>query len=368
MFNIAHIAAISEDRISGPRNSVTRLSQSLDLIDGVNSDVYSTLSKNDFVYNKTDVLSLDSLNKLDNYDLVVFSGFYQLSYLRIGRYLKKKSIPYLLSPRSSLVRSTLKRAFFSKASYMLFGGINFIKNSTSLHFLTESEKLYSLKFGNRSFVCSNIVDSPPPAYSLISPEKNSSSIIIGYLGRYDIYHKGLDNLIEAIYHARDFIEESNIRFRLHGSDHRNGQRRLREIVRRRNLERLVHVGNAFVGKEKWQFMASCDAFIHTSRYEGQPQSVMEAMSYGIPVIVTEGTNMAFEVKQSGAGMVIPIDPQRMFSELDTIVKEVRVDRMMGAAARLFASENYSPEVVSSRFLSHCQEVVSFSDTKREKES
>ena len=46
-------------------------------------------------------------------------------------------------------------------------------------------------------------------------------------------------------------------------------------------------------------MYEFDLFIHTFRFEGHPIAVLEALSYGIPCLLTPGTNMAGEVEAAG---------------------------------------------------------------------
>ena len=51
-----------------------------------------------------------------------------------------------------------------------------------------------------------------------------------------------------------------------------------------------------------------DMFILTSRHEGFPMSILEALSYGLPVLITKGTNMTDLVHKASAGWTCETDP------------------------------------------------------------
>jgi glycosyltransferase involved in cell wall biosynthesis len=48
-------------------------------------------------------------------------------------------------------------------------------------------------------------------------------------------------------------------------------------------------------------------FVHTSRWDGLPFSVLEALAAGRPVLVTPGTNTSEYVRSAAAGEVVEAD-------------------------------------------------------------
>ena len=48
-------------------------------------------------------------------------------------------------------------------------------------------------------------------------------------------------------------------------------------------------------------LTQADAFIMTSRFEGLPMGMIEALAYGLPVLATQGTNLADVVDAADAG-------------------------------------------------------------------
>jgi glycosyltransferase involved in cell wall biosynthesis len=48
-----------------------------------------------------------------------------------------------------------------------------------------------------------------------------------------------------------------------------------------------------------------DVFVHPSRNEGIPRSVLEALALGLPVVVTPETNLGTVVEEAQAGWCVP---------------------------------------------------------------
>lgn len=57
------------------------------------------------------------------------------------------------------------------------------------------------------------------------------------------------------------------------------------------------------GKEKEDQLLQSDVFIQTSRTEGMPMGIIEAMSYGLPCIVTKGTSLGEIISEGDSGWV-----------------------------------------------------------------
>ncbi len=57
------------------------------------------------------------------------------------------------------------------------------------------------------------------------------------------------------------------------------------------------------GEDKADLFDGHDAFVYMSRWEGLPLAVVEALASGLPVVVTEATNVADLIETYGAGWV-----------------------------------------------------------------
>ena len=76
---------------------------------------------------------------------------------------------------------------------------------------------------------------------------------------------------------------------------------LKGLISKFNLEDIVSLHNPVCGQDKVEALLKNDIFIQTSRFEGMPLGILEAMSFGLPCIITKGTNLVEDVCEFEAG-------------------------------------------------------------------
>src|SRR5205823_544127 len=113
---------------------------------------------------------------------------------------------------------------------------------------------------------------------------------IVFLGRLAIDHKGLDLLMEGYAHlVRDHGRESQLI--IAGPDFRSGRAKLETLAASLLPEQCVQFLGPMFGGEKEALLRSAWVFVHTSRWEGMPSAVLEALAVGCPVVLTAATNL-----------------------------------------------------------------------------
>ena len=73
------------------------------------------------------------------------------------------------------------------------------------------------------------------------------------------------------------------------------------MIGERGISDVVTIHRAVSGEEKERVLMESDIFIQTSRFEGMPMGILEALGYGLPCILTDGTTLADLVKNNAAG-------------------------------------------------------------------
>jgi glycosyltransferase involved in cell wall biosynthesis len=120
-----------------------------------------------------------------------------------------------------------------------------------------------------------------------------------------VEHKGLDLLL------RGFARSSALhdsRLIIAGPDFREGREGCGRLVRELGISGSVSLPGPVFGDRKWELIDACYAFVHTSRWEGLPFAVLEALALGKPVLVTRETNLADLVAERRAGIVVETNP------------------------------------------------------------
>lgn len=279
-------------------------------------------------------------------DIVVFQDLYHIEFLKIAKELNKKKIPYTIVPRCSMTKKAqnfkkIKKIF---ANFLFF--YRFVKNAAFIHFLTENECLESQKafeFKDRIIVGNGV--KLPKEYYVV---KNRKEFRILFIGRYNVFHKGLDILFQSALYGRKYLEVNNIKIILYGRDSNNGLKFLKSFVKENNLSNIIEINGEIFGEEKKIALLDSDCFIHTSRLEGQPTSVIEAISYGIPVIVTLGTNVKEEVEKNFLGFTCELEKEEIFKCLKKVFEAKNELEKISKNEISFAQENYEWSMLASK--------------------
>lgn len=241
-------------------------------------------------------------------DLVIYEDFYYLQFLKIAKQIKKLSIPYVIVPHCCLCKQAQNSKGLKKriANILLFN--RFAHDASAIHYLTDREyKDSGARWNRNHFILPNGADLPDEELQ----RKPHEGIIGSFIGRLDIDHKGLDLLAEAIYVDRQLLRDKNCIINVYGADSEGDKERLIELIDSKGISDIMKVNPPVYDKEKENVLLNTDFFVLTSRYEGHPMGLIEALAYGIPSLITYGTNMGEEVERNDTGWVCQ-------SEVDSI--------------------------------------------------
>jgi len=315
--NILHIAKINNDFTNGVRVIVPQHIQAqaeyanVHLLD-LNNELHE-----DYVIQYKGANSVqDYLNK-NKVDIAVFHEVNNIENISIYRVLDKNNVPYIVLPHGEISKQSLKQKWLKKkiAYILLFN--KFLKHAKAIHFLSELEKENSI-FANKGIVCPNGITIPN-----IKKSFNSDITKITYIGRINFQHKGIDSLIKAVAQIKEFCVENKVEFNIYGMRHTNAvfeqyNETTKALIKENGLDDLVFMHDAIFNEEKVKVLKDTDYFIQTSRHEGMPVGVMEALSYGIPCILTKETFVGDLVENNGAGYCV-IDGHK---DVNNIAKKI----------------------------------------------
>lgn len=288
----------------------------------------------------------------DKPDLVVFHECYRSDYLSIARNLRKNNIPYIDCPHGELREEAQKKKHLKKlaANILLFN--RFVNHALAVQCLSKPE-LEATHFGKRKFIGTNGI-----AISERQKENfNKDRVKFIYIGRYEWYVKGLDLLFDAIRNEQDFLRTNNSHFDLYGPDIYGRFEAVTNMVKEREIEDLVSLHHEISGEAKEEKLLDADIFIQTSRHEGMPMGILEAMGYGLPCLVTEGTTLASQIEKAGAGWNAGRNTKELSDAIVHSLKEKAKWKKMGLAGGIYVKENYSWNKVSERTIEMYQEYI-----------
>ena len=288
----------------------------------------------------------------NNPDLVIFHEVYRFKYLKMAAELKNENISYIIIPHGELNNEAQKKKHLKKitANFLFFN--KFISGARAIQCLSQAEQ-NGTNFGRRKFIGTN---------GILIPEKHKTSfhkgsIHITYIGRLDAYHKGLDLMLEAIKIASKELRDNKVIINVYGPDYKGRYANIERLIAENDVGDIVTLHTAVSGKEKEDILLDSDMFIQTSRFEGMPMGILEAMSYGIPCIVTAGTTLGDFVFERKCGWNCATEAKSIANALILSLSEKKKYVEFSQNARIAAIQNFSWNIVTSTTIEQYTEII-----------
>lgn len=295
-------------------------------------------------------------------DLVVFHECYRIDYINISKNLRKNNIPYIIIPHGELTKGAQRKKYIKKqiANILLFN--KFINKSQAIQCLSV-EELNEVQFNVKKFIGTNGIELPENKEHSF----NTNHINITYIGRLDAYHKGLDLLIAAVSLIKEYLEKNKVSVSIYGPDLNGRYDHVKNLIKEASAQRIVKLHHEIIGKEKNKVLSDTDIFIQTSRFEGMPLGILEALGYRIPCIVTDGTNLRKQIEEVDAGWGAQCNAESIAYAIKKAVVEKESFEQKGYNGYLFVKNNYSWEKVSKKIIKTYRIIINTSADNREGE-
>jgi GalNAc-alpha-(1->4)-GalNAc-alpha-(1->3)-diNAcBac-PP-undecaprenol alpha-1,4-N-acetyl-D-galactosaminyltransferase len=208
---------------------------------------------------------------------------------------------------------------------------------------------FSPKLQKRICVISNPVLLPPDAKELSDKLLSQRSLIA--MGRL-VPQKGFDILLEALAKLKDRYPEWTLTILGEGEL----RPQLESLRNKLGLGDRVHL----VGRVKnpHVFLKQADIFIMSSRFEGFPNALCEAMACGLPVISTDCPNGPREIIRDGVdGILVPNeDVPELVTAMERLMYDEKERQSLGDRAKE-VTERFGLEKVMSIWESLINEVI-----------
>lgn len=207
--------------------------------------------------------------------------------------------------------------------------------------LSQSWKEWFMKTFNHPnvVVIKNIIGCP----QIISDMEKDDKLRLLFLGRLG-KRKGFYDLIEVLHeHHAEFENKIEVLF---GGDGEIEQ--ICSLVKEYQLDNIAKY-QGWVDSEKRSYLLNlCDVYILPSYNEGLPISVLEAMSYSLPVISTNVGGIPEIVKNKENGFLIePGDKQGIYHSICFFMKHRNYVLEFGKVSRELVQEHF-PEFVEKQ--------------------
>ena len=285
-------------------------------------------------------------------DIVVFHEIYRPEFIGIYKTLKKKGVPYIIIPHGGLTKQAQSRKFLKKtvANFLMFR--KFVYLAKAVQYLSEREAQKSV-FEVDNFVCGDGIKIPDKFRNEFG--KHEKKLL--YIGRLEIEIKGLDLLVRAISQSSETLRKANCKLYIYGPDCEGERERLDKMIKENNCSDLIILGSEITGEDKEAELLSSDYYIQTSRSEGMPMGLIEALSYGVPCIVTKGTGLAEMIAENHAGYTCETSVCEIQKAIIEALDNFHEIEMKSKKARQLATEKFDRNVIAAETVDNYRRFV-----------
>ncbi|MGO9325370.1 MAG: glycosyltransferase [Terracidiphilus sp.] len=245
--------------------------------------------------------------------------------------------PYVVSPHGLLKPWALRNSRWKKRVAALLYENEHLRHAACLHALNAAEAESFRDYGLKNPIC--VLPNGATLRHDIVREQPLQGRSLLYLGRIHP-SKGLRSLIEAWSAVRNDAATAGWRLTIVGWDQNRHRAELERLAEQLEVRSSVDFLGPQFNADKERCLATASAFILPSESEGQPVSILEAWSWGLPVLMTPECNLP-EGAKAGAAILMDPDARSIATAMRQLFSMTEREReAMGRNGRGLVEERY----------------------------
>ncbi|MBN1472204.1 MAG: glycosyltransferase [Syntrophaceae bacterium] len=243
-------------------------------------------------------------SNIKKYDLVHIHGIFSYPCHMAATYAKNAGIAYIIRPHGSLDPWHFKRKHFLKLLYIKVLWQPIVQNAYALHATSKKEAEYLAQLFPKSRMCTIPLGVNLPDFENPLPRRADEPLRLLFLSRFHP-KKGIP---ELIYGVKELVRRCiPLNLRLAGQpdpEDESYEYKLRQLVKEQGLSENVTFCGFLFGINKTNAFMKSHLFVLLSKDENFGIAVAEALSFGLPVVISNQVAIAEDVSAAEAGIVI----------------------------------------------------------------
>lgn len=302
-------------------------------------------------------------DNVNSFDFIEIEGIWTYPTAAGAYYCRKYGKPYGITPHGALFPFSSRGKWWKKYPYFQLISKRDVRGAAVIHFATKIEAEQASWAGDltgRAIVIPNGIDLPGNAPQKLSdtleskyPHIKNKKVLL-FLGRIN-WIKGLDLLIKAFSVLCN--ENGGLHLIIAGSDDGDGYAdKVAGWVDEMGLNEKVTFTGSLNGVEKEAAFSRADIFVLLSYSENFAIAAAEAMSYGIPVVISNKVGIYRDVQEYEAGIVVDTNVDSVCAGVRRLLGNAELARLTGANGKKMVFESYGIDKVADIFLRHLETI------------
>lgn len=310
-------------------------------------------------YNFSPQMILEILRLVNKYDIITMSSVWCFPTLIGGivSILFKK--PYIIFPHGALssysinIKSKLKKIIYFNIiiKYILKRAAK-IRYTTKLEYETS---IFSNNNNNNYIILPHGIDLYNHLENSVtfSTNMNFPSKYILFMGRLHPI-KGLDILLEAF--KKITFEYKDIYLIVAGAGG-NYFHQLNQFIENNNLNDKVRFIGFISGKLKSKLIKNATLFVIPSYYENFCLAAVEAMSYGLPIIISNKVGIYSEIEKYNAGIVVDTNSESLYRGIKTLLVDNKLRKTISINGKKLVEKYYNIDKIADEMINIFNEII-----------
>ena len=228
---------------------------------------------------------------INKFDVVYVINWYYHLGMVFAKISHELGVPFIIGPMASLEKNAQNIKRNKKSLLDKLYTNKMIVHATGFHCVGEHERKSLMKLGvnsekihliNNGIVrpTNNSKDDTIFKKIKIDNKNDEYLITVGQINE----KKGLDVLIRAF---AQVVKDRKIKLVIAGTGEEKYVHKIKELVKKLSMEEVIKFSGFVTEEQKNQLLSNAKLFVSASRSDVHPIAAIEALSFGLPVIITE---------------------------------------------------------------------------------
>lgn len=298
---------------------------------------------------------------IQNYNLVETHYLFSYAPTCAGAIARLQRIPYIVNTIGQLSPWALAQGRLKKQFYTWLIEHHNLNSAAAIHCTTTAEAEDVRKFGVQtpSFTLPPGVNLPNPLMDAKQRLRQTYGIptdtpVVLFLSRLH-YKKRPDLLLQAL--SRLAQENYNFHLIVAGSGEPEYETELKNLAVSLGINHQISFVGFVLGVEKDLLLQGSDLFVLPSFSENFGVAIAEAMAAGLPVIITPGIQIASEVADAQAGLIVECELEPLAEAIKKLLNFPKLRYKLGENSKQLVKQTYSWEAIAHNLMSVYSAVI-----------